>query len=81
MVDFTQRQVLFVCIALVEDMDELLTVADESIKGPAFKKNLHPEYQSNDIESCLVLFPICPIISSNLPGFNLPFLRMDIGDL
>ena len=43
-------------------------------------KSLLPEYQSNDIENCLVLSPICQIGFSNLPGFNRPFLPVEIGD-
>ena len=39
-----------------------------------------PEYQSNYIENCLVLFTICPVRFSNLPGFNRPFLSVEMGD-
>ena len=46
----------------------------------AFEKMLLPEYQCNGIENCLVLFPICQIKSSNLPGFNQPFLPVEMGD-
>ena len=45
-----------------------------------FEKILLPEYQSNDIENGLVLYPICQIRFSNLPGFNWPFLPVEIGD-
>ena len=41
---------------------------------------LFPEYQSNNVESCLVLLSICPIRFSSLPGFNWPFLPVDMGD-
>ena len=39
-----------------------------------------PEYQINDVQSCLVLFPICQIRFSNSPGFNRSFLSVEIGD-
>ena len=39
-----------------------------------------PQYQSNDVENCLVLSPICQIRFSNLPGFNRSFLPVEIGD-
>ena len=41
---------------------------------------LLPEYQSNDIENCLVSFPGCPMSFSNLPGLNWAFLPNEIGD-
>ena len=47
---------------------------------PAFEKILLPEHHSNDIENCLVLSPICQIKFSNLPGFNRPFIPVEIGD-
>ena len=55
-------------------------VPGESIKTPGDCKILIPEYQSNDIKNCLVLFPICQIRFSNLPGFNRLFLPVEIGD-
>ena len=48
-------------------------------EGPAFEKMLLPEYQSNDIENCLALFPICPIRFSNLFGFDRSFLPIEMG--
>ena len=50
----------------------------ESIKRPAFEKIQLPEYQSNDIENCLILSPLCQIMFSNLPGFNRPFLLVEM---
>ena len=50
-------------------------------KGPTFEKMLLPEHHSNDIENCLFLSLICPIRFSNLPGFNQPFLAVEMGDL
>ena len=44
------------------------------------KKILFPEYRSNDIENYLVLFSICPIRFSNLPGFSQPWLPVEMGD-
>ena len=46
------------------------------ITGPGVwkKKMLLPEYQSFNIESCLVLFPIWSSGFSNLPAFNRSFL-------
>ena len=52
----------------------------ESKKHLAFENILLPEYQSNEIENCLVLSPICQIRLSNLPGFNRSFLSVEIGD-
>ena len=45
-----------------------------------FEKILIPEYQSNDVENCLVLSSICQIRFSNLPSFNQSFLPIEIGD-
>ena len=56
----------------------VLNAPCELMKGLAFEKILLPEYQSNDIERCLVLFPIWPIRFSNLPGFNVPFIPVDV---
>ena len=47
-------------------------------KRPAFKKILLPEYQSNKMEDCLILSQICQIRFRNLPGFNWPFLPVEI---
>ena len=55
-------------------------IPGESIKMRAFEKILLSEYQSNEIENCLILSPICQIRSSNLPGFNRPFLPVEIRD-
>ena len=52
----------------------------ESIKRPTFEKVLLHEYQSNDIEKCLVLSPVCQIRFSNVLGFNRSFLPVEIGD-
>ena len=57
------------------------TIPGEPTKRPGVLKILLPEYQSNDIENCLVLFPICLIRLSNLPGFNRLFLPVEMGDL
>ena len=56
-------------------------IPGKSIKGPDFEKYcLLLEYQSNNIETCLGLFPICPIRLSMLAGFNRPFLSFEMGD-
>ena len=55
-----------------------IPILGESQKGSVIEKMLLPEYQSNDIENCLVSFLICPIRFSNLPGFNRPFLPAEI---
>ena len=55
-------------------------IPGESIKTPGVWKILIPEYQSNEIENCLILSPICQIRSSNLSDFNRPFLPVEIGD-
>ena len=47
---------------------------------PAFEKFPIPQYQSNDVENCLVISPICQVRFSNLPGFNRSFLPVRIGD-
>ena len=58
----------------------LILLPDGLIKKcSGFEKMLLPEYQSNDIERCFVLFPICPIRFSNLPGFDQPFLSVEMG--
>ena len=51
----------------------------EAKKCPVFEKILLPEYHSNDIENCLVLFLVRPIRFSNLPGSNRPFLPVEMG--
>ena len=56
-------------------------IPGESVKGMAFEKMLLPKYQSNDIENRSVLFPICPIRLSDLPGFNWSFLLVEMGDI
>ena len=38
------------------------------------------ECQNNDIEKCLVLFPICQIRFNNLPNFNEPFFPVEMGN-
>ena len=45
-----------------------------------FEKVVLSEYHINDIENCLVLFPVRPIRFSNLPGFDQPFLPVEMGD-
>ena len=47
---------------------------------PAFEKILILQYQSNDVENCLVLSPIHQIRFSNLPGFDRSILPVKIGD-
>ena len=48
--------------------------------GPAFEKMLLSEYQSNDTESCHVLFQNFPIKFKNLLRFNRLFLSVEMGD-
>ena len=44
-------------------------IPGESINKKALRlKILLPEYQSNDIENCHVLFPICSVMFSDLYG-------------
>ena len=54
-------------------------IPGESIKPPAFEKNLL-EYQSNDIENSLVLSPIFQIRFRTLAGFNQSCLPVEKGD-
>ena len=46
----------------------------------AFEKMLLSEYQINYIKKGLVVFLICPIRFSNLPGFNRPFRPVEMRD-
>ena len=41
---------------------------------------LLPEYHSNDIDNCFVLFPICPIRLYILTGFDRPLLPIEMGN-
>ena len=41
---------------------------------------MFPDYHSNDIENCLVLFRIRQIRFGNLSGFNRPFVAVKVGD-
>ena len=59
---------------------EVLSYQVSQLKRPAFEKILRPEYQSNDIEICLVLSSLCQIKFSNLPAFNRSFLPVEMGD-
>ena len=45
-----------------------------------FAKILIPQYQSNDVENCLVLSPICQVRFSNLPGFTRSLFAVEIED-
>ena len=57
----------------------LMLIYRLSKKSLAFEKTLLPEYQSNDIEKCLVLFPTCPIRFRNLPSLSLPLIPVSMG--
>ena len=48
---------------------------------PAFDKIFFPDYHSNDIENCLVLFLVRQIRFSDSSGFNQPFFPVEIGDV
>ena len=73
--------ILYSILYIVDSWCEFVINYPESqSKCPAFAKFLIPQYQSNDVENCLVLSPICQIRFSNLPGFNRSFLLVEIGD-
>ena len=45
----------------------------------AIETILLPEYQSNNVEICLVSLPVCSVRLNNLPDFNQPSLTVDMG--
>ena len=49
------------------------------LKKPAFERSLLPEYQSDDIENCLVLLPICSVTHPALIGYSSPWIGKIFG--
>ena len=41
---------------------------------------LLPEYQSSDIENCLISFLMCAVRFRDLPGLDRPFVSVEMGD-
>ena len=55
-------------------------VPGQSMKTIPFRNILSPEYQSNNIDNCLVVLPTSSLKLTNLPAFSRSFPRVDKGN-